>query len=255
MTIEATELTAHCEKHGQFSRRTIEILGHKIVASRCPRCMDDEAADEQRKRDERQAENARKQWEAKIGRSGIPERFADRTLDAYLAKTEGQHRALAFARRYADDFKAVAKIGRGALFLGKPGTGKTHLAVGIALQVMRDPKRSALFCTVMRAIRTIKDTWRKGAEQAEADAIEALVFPDLLILDEVGVQFGSEAEKLLLFDVLNERYERRRPTLLLSNLTAPEVAAYLGERVMDRLREDGGEVVVFDWASHRGVKQ
>lgn len=255
MTIEATESTAHCEKHGQFSLRTIEMLGHKIIASRCPRCVDDEAADEQRKRDERQAENARKQWEAKIGRSGIPERFADRTLDAYLAKTEGQHRALAFARRYADDFKAVAKIGRGALFLGKPGTGKTHLAVGIALQVMRDPKRSALFCTVMRAIRTIKDTWRKGAEQAESDAIEALVFPDLLILDEVGVQFGSEAEKLLLFDVLNERYERRRPTLLLSNLTAPEVAAYLGERVMDRLREDGGEVVVFDWASHRGVKQ
>lgn len=255
MAIETTESIGNCEKHGEFKRRAMEILGHRYMASNCPACMDEEAAAEQRKRDERQAENARKQWEAKIGRSGIPERFADRTLDAYLAKTEGQHRALAFARRYADDFKAVAKIGRGALFLGKPGTGKTHLAVGIALQVMRDPKRSALFCTVMRAIRTIKDTWRKGAEQAEADAIEALVFPDLLILDEVGVQFGSEAEKLLLFDVLNERYERRRPTLLLSNLTAPEVAAYLGERVMDRLREDGGEVVVFDWASHRGVKQ
>ena len=70
-----------------------------------------------------------------------------------------------------------------------------------------------------------------------------------------SVQFGSDAEKLLLFDVLNERYERRKPTLMLSNLTAQEVAAYLGERVMDRLREDGGEVVVFDWASHRGVKQ
>lgn len=59
---------------------------------------------------------------------------------------------------------------------------------------------------------------------------------------------------MLLFDVLNERYERRKPTLMLSNLTAQEVAAYLGERVMDRLREDGGRVIVFDWESHRGAK-
>lgn len=74
----------------------------------------------------------------------------------------------------------------------------------------------------------------------------------MLILDEVGVQFGSEAEKLILFDVLNERYERCKATILLSNLTATEVKDYLGERVMDRMREDGGKVVVFDWESYRG---
>jgi DNA replication protein DnaC len=75
---------------------------------------------------------------------------------------------------------------------------------------------------------------------------------DLLILDEIGVQFGSETERNLLFDVLNERYEDCKPTLLLSNLPKQDVAKYLGERVMDRLREDGGRVVVFDWESHRG---
>ena len=132
-----------------------------------------------------------------------------------------------------------------------PGTGKTHLAVGIALELMRQG-RAAMFCTVMRAVRTVKETWRRDSEQSEAEAIRALVFPDLLILDEVGVQFGSEAEKLILFDVLNERYERCKATILLSNLTATEVKDYLGERVMDRMREDGGKVVVFDWESYRG---
>ena len=78
---------------------------------------------------------------------------------------------------------------------------------------------------------------------------------DLLILDEVGVQFGSDTEKLILFDVLNERYEKRRPTLVLSNLSLPDVEQYLGERIFDRLREDGGEAVVFDWESHRGNVQ
>ena len=65
------------------------------------------------------------------------------------------------------------------------------------------------------------------------------------------MQFGSDTEKLILFDVLNERYEKRRPTLLLSNLVVDDVQAYLGERIFDRLREDGGEAVAFDWESHR----
>lgn len=117
---------------------------------------------------------------------------------------------------------------------------------------MRRDSRPVLFTTVMRAVRSVKDTWDRGAEKSEAQAVAALVFPDLLILDEVGVQFGSETEKLILFDVLNERCEKRRPTLLLSNFGVDEVQAYLGERIFDRLREDGGEAVAFDWESYRG---
>lgn len=242
---------AHCEKHGAFESR--KLFG--AVWSRCKQCADEHEAEERARQAELMIENQRRAWQQKIGRAGIPERFRDRDLASYVAKTDGQRRALKFAQSYAEGFDKVSRSGQSALFIGKPGTGKTHLAIGIALHVMREHKRNALFLTVMRAIRGIKETWRKDSEMSEADAIEDLVFPDLLILDEVGIQFGSEAEKLLLFDVLNERYERRRPTLMLSNLTAPEVAAYLGERVMDRLREDGGQVVVFDWASHRGAAQ
>lgn len=254
MTHETIEL-AHCEKHGDFELKRYEVLGVTLTARHCPKCVEEAQAEEAQRQAALMAENQRRAWETKIGRAGIPERFRDRTLASYIAKTEGQQRALDFAQRYAERFDSVAKSGQSALFIGKPGTGKTHLAVGIALHVMREHKRNALFLTVMRAIRGIKETWRKDSELSEADAIEDLAFPDLLILDEVGIQFGSDAEKLLLFDVLNERYERRRPTLLLSNLTAQEVAAYLGERVMDRLREDGGQAIVFDWQSHRGAKQ
>ena len=104
----------------------------------------------------------------------------------------------------------------------------------------------------MRAIRRIRNTWRRNADESDTDAIGALTSVDLLILDEVGIQCGTENEKLLIFDVLNERYERRLPTILLSNLGLEDVKQFLGERVYDRLREDGGEVVTFDWESHRG---
>lgn len=238
---------AKCDTHGDYEGRC--YLGK--VWTGCPACSAEHAAKERAEAEAKEREARLTAWQRKIGDAGIPERFRDRRLSTYVAATESQRRALVFAQGYADDFDAAVKTGRSALFVGLPGTGKTHLAVGIGMEVMERDNRSVLFTTVMRAVRRVKDTWSRGSAESESDAIAALVFPDLLILDEVGVQFGSDTEKLILFDVLNERYERRRPTILMSNLTIEEVADFLGERIIDRLREDGGEFIPFDWDSYR----
>lgn len=239
---------AHCPTHGDFESRN--FFGR--IWSRCPVC--EQAEVDARKKAEDDIKRAAEQaaWEASLDDSCIPERFLDRTLRNFKATTPEQAHALAFATAYADDFDAVMKTGRCAMFVGLPGTGKTHLAAGIGLRLMHRDKRRVLFTTVMRAVRSIKDTWSKSSEISETQAVAALVRPDLLILDEVGVQFGSDTEKLMLFDVLNERYEKRKPTLLISNLGLEDVKAYLGERIFDRLREDGGEAVAFGWESYRG---
>lgn len=238
---------ATCDWHGVFESR--HIFGS--IWSKCQECSAEATAKEKSDRERRDKDATQEAWQRRIGYAGIPDRFSDRSLKSYVAKNDGQRRALAFAEAYADGFDGALAIGRSAIFIGKPGTGKTHLAVGIGLRVMHRDGRTVLFSTVMRAIRRVRNTWNRDAEETETKAIEALTQPDLLILDEVGVQYGSDAEKLLIFDILNERYENRRPTLLLSNLELVDVRAYLGERVYDRLREDDGEVIVFDWESHR----
>ncbi len=240
-------MPAVCDHHGEFESRC--FIGS--IWSKCPTCTDERAQREAAEEQARNRDHRRSAWQLKIGKSGIPERFQSRTLQTFVAETDTQRAALAFAQHYADTFDEVLDTGRSALFVGKPGTGKTHLAAGIGLQLMRDQNRTVLFTTVMRAVRRVKDSWTKGSTESESQAIAALSFPDLLILDEVGVQFGSDFEKNLLFDVLNERYEKRRPTILLSNLPVEEVTGYLGERVVDRIREDGGRIVRFTWESHR----
>lgn len=249
---ESPVRTDACSEHGEFESR--KLFGTKWTM--CPACADRRIA-ERDAQEAVEAEAARKaeaaaRWEARIGMAGIPDRFRNRTLASYVAETEMQRKALAFAQQYANQFDQVMQTGRCGVFVGKPGTGKTHLATGIALAAMERWNASALFSTTMKALRRVKDTWSRDSEESESEAIAALVFPDLLILDEVGIQHGSDTEKLLLFDILNTRYEQRKPCLLLSNLTTSEVQGYLGERIFDRLREDGGKVVVFDWASHRG---
>ncbi len=240
--------SAECDQHGKFESKC--FIGS--IWTKCPICDAERAQREAADEEARERESRRSAWHLKIGQSGIPARFKERTLQNFVAVTDAQRRALAFAKQYADEFDHVMTTGRCALFIGKPGTGKTHLAAGIGLQVMRDQNRTVLFTTVMRAIRRVKDSWTKGSTDSESKAIEALTFPDLLILDEIGVQAGSEFEKLTLFDVLNERYEKRKPTILISNLSASDVKNYLGDRVIDRLREDGGKSIAFDWESYRG---
>ena len=237
-----------CEVHGAYT--AFCHLGN--VWTGCRQCA--AAAEvrraEQDARKEKELRDA--EWQQRLGRAGIPERFMHCSFGSYQVEHELQQQALDAAMAWANDWQQVRAVGRGAIFLGNVGTGKTHLAVSIGKHVMRKHGASVLFVSVQRAIRSIKDTWARGSSVTEAQAVALLTFPDLLILDEVGVQHGSEYERQVLFDVLNERYETRKPTLFLSNKTLDEFKVVMGERVMDRLREDGAPVVPFCWPSARG---
>ncbi len=238
----------HCPKHGYYV--STNYIGD--YWTECPECMTlvkKKKEDEEKLKYIRQEqERIQRRWMGKINTALIPERFKDRTLDSYIAKTSNQKTALAFAKEYAENFDEVMKTGRSVVFCGRVGTGKTHLAVGIALSIMK--QHSPLFTTVQRLVRRVKDSWRTK-EETESEVIEAFASPDLLILDEIGVQFGSEFEKQILFDVLNERYEKLKPSILLSNIPKEQLGEYLGERVTDRLRENGGKMIPFDWDSYR----
>lgn len=57
----------------------------------------------------------------------------------------------------------------------------------------------------------------------------------LLVLDEIGVQKGSDAERRILFSVMDRRLTNKKPTILLTNLPPEALLALLGDRLMDRV--------------------
>jgi DNA replication protein DnaC len=73
---------------------------------------------------------------------------------------------------------------------------------------------------------------------------------DLMILDEVGLQRGTDDEQRTLHELLEARRLNCKPTILLTNLNVPSLKEYIGERFMDRLSESG-VLVKFTWESHR----
>lgn len=243
---------ATCRKHGTYESRNVLAS----IWTQCPTCLAEEREAETRQQAEADRAARQAKWQAQLGEAGIPERFRDRTLKNYIANTPAQRHALEFSLAYAAEFDRSGgkrgHSGRCALFVGNPGTGKNHLACAIALRAMGRFGASALYTTVSRMDRRIREAKSFNGRETESQAIAVFTYPDLLIVDEVGLQSHSDAEARALFDVINERYENRKPTIFLSNLDTEGVERALGPRVFDRIREDGGEVVVFDWQGMRG---
>jgi DNA replication protein DnaC len=233
----------HCAQHGAYISR--QVLRNWSACPKCAKILNDEY-------DRRQEQQQKlERWQRRIQGSGIPVRFEKKTLDTYNAEIQEQKYALSIARRYVTGFDKVLENGICMIFGGRPGTGKTHLACGIALELMNTRSSRVLFTTLMRAIREVKSTWNRSSKETEKQAIDTLCIPDLLILDEIGIQYGSNAEKIILFDVINGRYERLKPTIMITNLGLNDAREYLGERLFDRFCEGNGKYVPFTWESHR----
>lgn len=170
------------------------------------------------------------------------------TFDDYKPTCNNAARVLEACQDYVEAFG----IGASLMMIGSPGTGKNMLAAIIGQELI---KREFLFLhtTAMKLIRKVKDSWR-NKEQSEQDVISSFVAPDLLVIDEIGVQFGSATEQLYLTEIINDRYEKRRSTILISNLKLSQLAEVMGERAIDRFYDDGSKILVFDWSSYRRLR-
>ncbi|AIR90209.1 ATP-binding protein [Pseudomonas cremoricolorata] len=240
---------AVCEEHGEYRATTHQVL-NKVFQSPCPQCKAEQAAAQQAVEVKRQ----RNELAWKLGDSLIPKRFKGKTFESYAVTSEGQAKAKTRCQQYADDFERHLDAGRCLILVGNPGTGKTHLGVSIAQQVMAQSTHTAVYRTLGGILQSIRATFDGSSGQTEGHIIESLTRPSLLVLDEVGAskEAPSDFELSRLFSIINGRYEKMLPTIVISNLGAKELPSAMGERSADRLREGGVIVLPFNWESHRG---
>ncbi|MEW6706610.1 MAG: ATP-binding protein [Pseudomonadota bacterium] len=239
------EKTVRCPRHGEYKALLIPAgFVKRELWTRCPRCDDEKQQREQRERSEARAREQLQSWRVE---SGLVGRYLETTFATYVADTPAQREVLAACSEYAS---APAKGWRPLWLVGLPGTGKTHLGAAMVLDSIERGRRAAMV-NARQLVRTLRNTWRRDSEETESDAIKRYASVPLLVLDELGVGSGSDAEITQLYDVLDMRYQLCRPLVVISNLLVTEMRAAVGDRLFDRLRENA-KVLMCDWPSYRG---
>lgn len=141
--------------------------------------------------------------------------------------------------------------GRSLILMGKPGRGKTHLAIALAYRAIQNGF-DALFTTAAALIEDLSNASRHGKLNA---ALTRYIQPNVLICDEVGyLSYGPDAANVL-FHVVNERHLKARPMLFTTNKPLKAWGgvlhdADLADAIIDRILERG-RVLEMDGPSYR----
>jgi len=174
--------------------------------------------------------------------TGVPPALMFKGFGSFKVETDAQRAAIAACEEFRETWWDKAQRGEHSSLwiLGPFGTGKTHLASALVTTLYLEDGVAARIVTPKALIRQLRDTWgQRGKEQA---LLEDLAGLDVLVLDDVGTSFGSDAEIVQLFEVIDMRYSRARPTLLTSNLSPSQLRATLGDRTYDRLRHGASAI-------------
>ncbi len=186
-----------------------------------------------------------------IENSMIPDRYQGFNFTDYDVLNDKQKEVKTVCEEFID-----GRYESGIILTGKNGTGKTMLCCLILKEMIkRNPHENKgydsdwyLYTEAIKIVRDIKDTWRQNT--SEQAAINKYVKPKVLVIDEIGVQYESNTETQFLTEIINDRYNQKKQTILSGNVTVLEMQNILGDRVIDRFKESG-RVLVCDWESYR----
>jgi len=226
---QAESKTEVCEKHGEYESTSFSPFGKRILWTTCPACAEEEDRNRRDEEAQRNREIEKRQLEGKLKEFAAPKRYWGLNLENFNP-TNDQNKAFVDSKKFVENFSADNS--QVLILCGTVGTGKTRLASAIIQELD--------FGYYIRAIdisRKVRASYSTN-EYSEVDVIDHFVDQNLLVIDEVGVQSGTENETLLITDIIDRRYAELKSTVLVSNLNKDKLAEVFGQRAWDRIRQD-----------------
>lgn len=196
----------------------------------------------------------------RLASAHIPERYRYYSLDGYETAFRGADPSLGRAHLAARKFCEAYPVdtgGKGLLFVGSIGVGKTHLAVGVLRRLVQERGVRGLFCDYRELLKSIQNSYNPQVHTTELELLKPVFAAEVLVLDDLGAQKPNEWVWDTVALILNTRYNDKQTTIITTNYpdlpagggakTEAERAARedtLGDRIGDRIRSRLAEMCV-----------
>jgi DNA replication protein DnaC len=236
------------------------LNGIKTAVEVCPLCegtgwktIRAKAGEERERRVTRCDCQLRARNQTLLAAARIPKRYEHCELASYTSDFPGAHPSLGLAHLTASRFghEYDPRDGTGLLIIGKIGTGKTHLAVGITKELILNKGVSCLFYDYRELLKEIQNSYNSTVQTTELDVLRPIFETEVLVLDELGAVKPTEWVWDTVSLILNTRYNDNRTTIITTNfedqpaagvngagsaVRAATRAESLGDRIGERMR-------------------
>ena len=218
----------YCGKCHTKKQTRVEVLGKVIT----PMCMCKCRAE---KREAEEAERKKRERQRKIAEmrsAGFPE--SDMQDWTFERDDHANPKITTVAKNYADNFKKMFDLGKGLLFYGSVGTGKTFYAACIVNDLI-DRGYPCMMTNFPRLVNTIS-----GMYEGKQDYIDGLNRYALLVIDDLAAERDTEYMNETVQTIIDSRYRAGLPTIITTNLSAEEIknpADIRKQRTYSRLLE------------------
>ena len=234
----------YCKKCNEPKLYKIENFMVRVICS----C---EKAEEELKKEEEQKRIQLESFRSLQKASKLGERYVDVSFDNTQIDDETDKSFLiAYNRckKYCENYLQVMAGGFGIYMYGGNGTGKSHLSACIVNELSKKTIPT-LFTNFYTLIDDIKN------HKANINLIATIPF---LVFDDIGsekVKFGEEDSWVqeIIFQIINQRYNEKKPTIFTSNCTIEELMIKRGfsKKTIDRIVEMANAVLKVDGKSFR----
>ena len=176
--------------------------------------------------DSEKAENLKEEIE-RTRKSGFPD--PELMQWTFAIDDRANEKASDISLRYCTHFLSMKEKGKGILYLGNCGTGKTFLAACIANELINQGF-SVLMTNFSRLVNIIF-----GLKEGKQNYIDSLNSYDLLIIDDLGVERQSEYVAEIVQNIVDSRYRAGLPLIITTNLTPKDFSAESSDIAKSRL--------------------
>jgi DNA replication protein DnaC len=156
-----------------------------------------------------------------IASAGIPPLYSNAGFDNFLLPRENPiaYRELTeiflAARGFARDFPNNKKAG--ILFMGEPGTGKTHLAVA-AFRAVLAKGFEGLFFDYQNLLDRIRSGYDEASNSSDKEAYRVAMDAEVLLLDDLGAHRVTDWVEDTVTSIITYRCNNRKPLIATTNL-------------------------------------